>query len=124
VDATEDDLVAQARQTRELQRDPLRTRMVEFEEFPIALPRGSDRLRRHWQAGEAGSAGGTIEMDRGMLGPHDPCLEHLLRNCAAHGIESPEARCGWKRSRWVDHRPFEARRQRRFCRLVRRWTRT
>ncbi|MFM9902607.1 MAG: Hpt domain-containing protein, partial [Polaromonas sp.] len=31
VDATEDDLVAQARQTRELQRDLLRTRMVEFE---------------------------------------------------------------------------------------------
>jgi chemosensory pili system protein ChpA (sensor histidine kinase/response regulator) len=31
VEATEDDLIAQARQTRELQRDLLRTRMVEFE---------------------------------------------------------------------------------------------
>ncbi len=37
--ATEDDLIAQARQTRELQRDLLRTRMVEFEGI-------SDRLYR------------------------------------------------------------------------------
>jgi chemosensory pili system protein ChpA (sensor histidine kinase/response regulator) len=39
VEATEDDLIAQARQTRELQRDLLRTRMVEFEGI-------SDRLYR------------------------------------------------------------------------------
>ena len=31
IEATEDDLFAQGRQTRELQRDLLRTRMVEFE---------------------------------------------------------------------------------------------
>ena len=31
LDSSEDDLVAQARQSRELQRDLLRTRMVEFE---------------------------------------------------------------------------------------------
>ena len=39
VESTEDDLIAQARQTRELQRDLLRTRMVEFEGI-------SDRLYR------------------------------------------------------------------------------
>ena len=39
VDSTEDDLVAQARQTRDLQRDLLRTRMEEFESI-------SDRLYR------------------------------------------------------------------------------
>ena len=33
--------------------------------------------------------GGTIEMDRGMLDRMMPAFEHLLRNCVAHGIESP-----------------------------------
>ena len=64
VEATEDDLVAQARQTRDLQRDLLRTRMVEFEGI-------SERLYRVVrQAGkDAGKlvkldiTGGSIEMD-------------------------------------------------------------
>jgi chemosensory pili system protein ChpA (sensor histidine kinase/response regulator) len=38
--------------------------------------------------------GGTIEMDRGMLDRMTPAFEHLLRNCVAHGIETPEARLG------------------------------
>jgi chemosensory pili system protein ChpA (sensor histidine kinase/response regulator) len=93
VEATEDDLIAQARQTRELQRDLLRTRMVEFEGI-------SDRLYRvvRQASKETGKQvrldllGGTIEMDRGMLDRMTPAFEHLLRNCVAHGIESPEAR--------------------------------
>jgi chemosensory pili system protein ChpA (sensor histidine kinase/response regulator) len=93
VEATEDDLVAQARQTRELQRDLLRTRMVEFEGI-------SERLYRVVrQAGkDAGKqvkleiTGGSIEMDRGVLDRMTPAFEHLLRNCVAHGIESAEAR--------------------------------
>jgi chemosensory pili system protein ChpA (sensor histidine kinase/response regulator) len=93
VDATEDDLVAQARQTRELQRDLLRTRMVEFEGI-------SDRLYRVVRQASKDTGkqvkldllGGTIEMDRGMLDRMTPAFEHLLRNCVAHGIESPEAR--------------------------------
>jgi chemosensory pili system protein ChpA (sensor histidine kinase/response regulator) len=36
--------------------------------------------------------GATIEMDRGMLDRMTPSFEHLLRNCVAHGIESPAAR--------------------------------
>lgn len=93
VEATEDDLIAQARQTRELQRDLLRTRMVEFEGI-------SDRLYRvvRQASKETGKQirldllGGTIEMDRGMLDRMTPAFEHLLRNCVAHGIEGPEAR--------------------------------
>ena len=93
VEATEDDLIAQARQTRELQRDLLRTRMVEFEGI-------SDRLYRvvRQASKETGKQvrldleGGTIEMDRGMLDRMTPAFEHLLRNCVTHGIETPEVR--------------------------------
>ena len=93
VEATEDDLIAQARQTRELQRDLLRTRMVEFEGI-------SDRLYRvvRQASKEIGKqvkldiTGGSIEMDRGVLDRMTPAFEHLLRNCVAHGIEAPDAR--------------------------------
>ena len=93
VEATEDDLIAQARQTRELQRDLLKTRMVEFEGI-------SDRLYRvvRLASKETGKQvklellGATIEMDRGMLDRMTPAFEHLLRNCVAHGIESPAIR--------------------------------
>jgi len=93
VEATEDDLIAQARQTRELQRDLLRTRMVEFDGI-------SERLYRvvRQASKETGKQvrldllGGTIEMDRGTLDRLTPAFEHLLRNCVAHGIESPQGR--------------------------------
>ncbi|WP_397408970.1 Hpt domain-containing protein [Polaromonas sp.] len=93
VEATEDDLIAQARQTRELQRDLLRTRMVEFEGI-------SERLYRvvRQASKETGKQvrldlqGGTIEMDRGMLDRMTPAFEHLLRNCVAHGIEDSQTR--------------------------------
>ena len=93
VEATEDDLVAQARQTRELQRDLLRTRMVEFESI-------SDRLYRVVRQASKDTGkpvkldlvGGSIEMDRGMLDRVTPAFEHLLRNCVAHGIEDQPAR--------------------------------
>jgi chemosensory pili system protein ChpA (sensor histidine kinase/response regulator) len=93
VEATEDNLVDQARQTRELQRDLLRTRMVEFESI-------SDRLYRviRLASKETGKqvkldiTGGSIEMDRGVLDRMTPAFEHLLRNCVAHGIELPPVR--------------------------------
>ncbi|MBC7435477.1 MAG: Hpt domain-containing protein [Bdellovibrionales bacterium] len=93
VEATEDDLIAQARQTRELQRDLLRTRMVEFEGI-------SERLYRvvRQASKDAGKqvkldiTGGSIEMDRGVLDRMTPAFEHLLRNCVAHGIEEPQVR--------------------------------
>ncbi len=66
--ATEDELAAQARLTRELQDDLLRTRMVEFESM-------ADRLYRvvRQAAKESGKqvrldiVGGSIEVDRGVL---------------------------------------------------------
>ena len=93
VDSAEDHLLAQARQTRELQRDLLRTRMVEFESV-------ADRLHRvvRLAAQESGKQasltieGGTIEIDRGILERMTPAFEHLLRNAVAHGIEDPPQR--------------------------------
>ncbi len=93
VESTEDGLVAQARQTRELQRDLLRTRMVEFEGI-------SERLYRvvRLASKETGKlvrldiTGGQIEMDRGVLDRVTAAFEHLLRNCVVHGIETPEQR--------------------------------
>ncbi len=93
MEGTEDDLIAQGRQARELQRDLLRTRMVEFEGI-------SERLYAvvRQAAKETGKqikldiTGGSIEMDRGVLDRMTPAFEHLLRNCVAHGIESPDQR--------------------------------
>ena len=93
LETTEDELVAQARMTRELQDDLLRTRMVEFEGL-------SDRLYRvvRQAAKETGKSvrldivGGSIEVDRGVLDRMTGAFEHLLRNCVSHGIESPDTR--------------------------------
>ena len=93
VEGTEDDLIAQARQARELQRDLLRTRMVEFESI-------SERLYGvvRQAAKDAGKqvkleiTGGSMEIDRGVLDRVAPAFEHLLRNAVAHGIEDAERR--------------------------------
>ena len=93
IETTEDELVAQARMTRDLQDDLLRTRMVEFEGL-------SDRLYRvvRQAAKETGKSvrldivGGSIEVDRGVLDRMTGSFEHLLRNCVGHGIESPAER--------------------------------
>jgi chemosensory pili system protein ChpA (sensor histidine kinase/response regulator) len=93
VEGAEDDLIAQGRQARELQRDLLRTRMVEFEGI-------SDRLYGvvRQAAKEAGKqvkldiVGGSIEMDRGVLDRMTSAFEHILRNAVAHGIEATEVR--------------------------------
>lgn len=93
LEVTEDELAAQARLTRDLQDDLLRTRMVEFEGI-------SDRLYRvvRQAAKETGKhvrldiVGGSIEVDRGVLDRMTGAFEHLLRNSVTHGIESPETR--------------------------------
>jgi chemosensory pili system protein ChpA (sensor histidine kinase/response regulator) len=91
--STEDELAAQARLTRDLQDDLLRTRMVEFEGM-------SERLYRLVRQAAKETAkqvrldivGGAIEIDRGVLDRMTGAFEHLLRNCVTHGIESPAAR--------------------------------
>jgi chemosensory pili system protein ChpA (sensor histidine kinase/response regulator) len=93
LETTEDQLAAQARLTRDLQDDLLRTRMVEFEGM-------SERLYRvvRQAAKETGKqvrldiVGGSTEVDRGVLERMTGAFEHLLRNCVTHGIESPDAR--------------------------------
>ena len=93
VEVTEDGLVAMGRQTRELQRDLLRTRMVEFEGI-------SERLYRvvRQASKETGKqvrldiTGGHIEMDRGVLDRMTAAFEHVLRNSVVHGVESPDER--------------------------------
>jgi chemosensory pili system protein ChpA (sensor histidine kinase/response regulator) len=93
VEATEDGLVAQARQTRELQRDLLRTRMVEFEGISERLYRVVRQASKetHKQV-RLDITGGNIEMDRGVLDRMTAAFEHLLRNSVVHGIESPDVR--------------------------------
>jgi chemosensory pili system protein ChpA (sensor histidine kinase/response regulator) len=93
LETAEDELASQARLTRDLQDDLLRTRMVEFEAQ-------SDRLYRvvRQAAKETGKQvrldilGGSIEIDRGVLDRMTPAFEHLLRNCVTHGIEMPDVR--------------------------------
>ncbi|WP_342128829.1 hybrid sensor histidine kinase/response regulator [Hydrogenophaga sp. OTU3427] len=93
VDVTEDGLVAQGRQSRELQRDLLRTRMVDFDTI-------AERLHRvvRQAALETGKrarldlVGAQIEMDRSVLERMAPAFEHLLRNAVVHGIEAPPQR--------------------------------
>ena len=98
--ATEDELAAQARLTRDLQDDLLRTRMVEFESL-------ADRLYRvvRQAAKETGKqvrldiVGGSIEVDRGVLDRMTGPFEHLLRNSVAHGIEPPDGAHGRRQGR-------------------------
>ena len=93
LEGTEDDLIAQARQARELQRDLLRTRMVEFESI-------SERLYGVLRQASKDSGkpvkldinGGSMEMDRGVLDRMAPAFEHILRNAVAHGIEDGATR--------------------------------
>ena len=93
VEGAEDDLTDQARQARELQRELLRTRMVEFDSLAERLYAVVRQASR-----ETGKqvrldlVGGAIEMDRGVLERMAPAFEHLLRNCVGHGIEPAQAR--------------------------------
>ena len=93
LDSTEDDLVIQARQARELQQDLLRTRMVEFDSiaerlYAVVRQASKDsgkQVRLDIQ-------GGRLEVDRGVLDRMSPSFEHLLRNAVAHGVEDPLVR--------------------------------
>ena len=93
IESGEDDLAAQGRQSRELQRDLLRTRMVEFDALSERLYRAVRQASK-----EAGKrvrleiVGGSIEIDRGVLERMTPSFEHLLRNCVGHGIEPSDVR--------------------------------
>jgi chemosensory pili system protein ChpA (sensor histidine kinase/response regulator) len=93
VAGVEDDLIAQGRQTRELQRDLLRSRMVEFDSiserlYGVVRQAAKDVDKQV----KLDIVGGSMEMDRGVLDRVAAAFEHLLRNAVAHGIESPQGR--------------------------------
>ncbi|MDO9074491.1 MAG: response regulator, partial [Rubrivivax sp.] len=91
--SSEDELALQARLTRELQDDLLRTRMVEFESMAERLQRTVRQAARETaKQVRLEIVGGAIEIDRGVLERMVGSFEHLLRNCVAHGVEAPAAR--------------------------------
>lgn len=93
VEGSEDDLIAQGRQARELQHDLLRTRMVEFDGISERLygvvRQASKDLGKQVKLD---IKGGSLDMDRGVLDRMAPVFEHLLRNAVVHGIEDPVVR--------------------------------
>ena len=93
VERAEDELAAQTRLTRDLQADLLRTRMVEFDTLAERLHRVvRQAAKESGKQAELEIAGGSIEVDRGMLERLTPSFEHLLRNAVIHGIETPPLR--------------------------------
>ncbi len=93
LDEASQDLLRQGRVLRELQHDLMQVRMVPFGS-------ASDRMYRvvRQTAKQLGKRvtldirGGAVELDRGVLERMAAPIEHLLRNCVAHGIEAPGAR--------------------------------
>jgi chemosensory pili system protein ChpA (sensor histidine kinase/response regulator) len=68
MESTEDDLIAQARQARELQRDLLRTRMVEFEGISERLYRVVRQASKDvGKQVKLDITGGSMELDRSVL---------------------------------------------------------
>ncbi|MDH5857995.1 response regulator [Lampropedia aestuarii] len=90
---TEDDLIAQERKGRELQRDLLHTRMVEFDSIAERLH--SVVRQASTETGKRVNLvieNGRIEMDRVLLDRMLGGFEHILRNCVSHGIEPSATR--------------------------------
>lgn len=93
VDEVELALRQQGRVIRDLQQDLLRARMVPFASLAERLQRTTRQAAR-----ESGRElqfqleGGQNEVDRSILERLAAPLEHLLRNAAVHGIETPEVR--------------------------------
>jgi chemosensory pili system protein ChpA (sensor histidine kinase/response regulator) len=87
------DVTRQSQLTRDLQQGLMSVRMVQFTSV-------SDRLYRVVRLASKESdkrvnldiRGGSVDIDRSVLERIIAPLEHLLRNCVSHGIESREAR--------------------------------
>jgi len=93
VAGVEDDLIAQARQTRELQRFLLRTRMVEFDSISERLFGVVRQACKDFDKQvKLEINGGALELDRGVLERVVAAFEHILRNAVGHGIESAAQR--------------------------------
>jgi len=93
VDNAGDDLVLQARLTRDLQRDLMRVRMVPFASISERLFRVARQSAKEVDKRvNLDIRGGAVEIDRSVLERMAAPFEHLLRNAIAHGVESRAAR--------------------------------
>ena len=89
----DDDMTRQARQTRDLQHDLLRTRMVEFDSLSERLYRTVRQAAKDLDKSvRLDIQGANIEIDRGVLDRMAGSFDHLLRNAVAHGIEPADER--------------------------------
>ena len=96
LESTEDELAAQARLTRDLQDDLLRTRMVEFEGLSERLlPRGAPTAKER-ASRSARHRRRLDRVDRGVLERMTAAFEHSLRNCAPR---YRAAGCAWRLAR-------------------------
>ncbi|GJJ01196.1 hypothetical protein RugamoR64_17340 [Duganella rhizosphaerae] len=93
VDNAGDDLVLQARLTRDLQRDLMRVRMVPFASISERLFRVARQSAKEVDKRvNLDIRGSAVEVDRSVLERMAAPFEHLLRNAIAHGVESRAAR--------------------------------
>ncbi len=93
VEGATDDLLSQARLTRELQQDLMRVRMVPFSSISERLYRITRQVSRELDKQvNLDIRGMSVEMDRSVLEKMAAPFEHMLRNAIVHGIESREQR--------------------------------
>ena len=93
VESASADLVTQGRLTRDLQKDLMHVRMVQFASIAERLYRLTRQVSKEMDKRVSlDIRGSAVEVDRSvlekMLGP----FEHLLRNAIVHGIESRDVR--------------------------------
>ncbi|MCC2956686.1 Hpt domain-containing protein [Massilia sp. IC2-477] len=93
VDSAQEDLAAQSRMTRDLQRDLMRVRMVPFASLSERLFRVARQTAKELEKRvNLDIRGGAVEIDRSVLEQMAAPFEHLLRNAIVHGIEDRTAR--------------------------------
>ena len=95
VDSAAEDLAAQQRMTRDLQRDLMRVRMVPFASLSERLFRVARQTAKETDKRvNLDIRGGAVEIDRSVLEQMAAPFEHLLRNAIVHGIEARASRAG------------------------------
>jgi len=88
VDSAQEDLAAQGRMTRDLQRDLMRVRMVPFASLAERLFRVARQTAKETDKRvNLDIRGSSVEIDRSVLEQMAAPFEHLLRNAIVHGIE-------------------------------------
>jgi chemosensory pili system protein ChpA (sensor histidine kinase/response regulator) len=88
VDGAGEELAAQSRMTRDLQRDLMRVRMVPFASLSERLFRVARQTAKETDKRvNLDIRGGAVEIDRSVLEQMAAPFEHLLRNAIVHGIE-------------------------------------